>query len=79
MLGIALQRGRLQYMLEWIDMALNCCTNGERDISISKKVLLTAVATMRRMNTEEVDVDWQSSEDDRMDIYSMAVFLMNEV
>jgi hypothetical protein len=79
MLGLALQRGSLQHMLEWIDMALSCCADGDRDIVVSKRVLLASVATMRRVSVDVVESHWEVNGNEKLDIYSIAIFFMNEV
>lgn len=82
MLGLAVQRGSLQHMLEWIEMALNSSgRNDGRNLYVSKRVVIASLAAIRRVTIQEIESTWVTSEgsNNQLDLYSAAVILMNEV
>ncbi|XP_045467504.1 probable E3 ubiquitin-protein ligase HERC1 isoform X2 [Harmonia axyridis] len=73
LLGIAMQRGSLRYLLEWIEMALEGATKDGELISsyYFKKVMWQLETTKTRMKLE--------NSDDQMNIYDTALLLMELV
>jgi hypothetical protein len=66
-------------MLEWIEMALNSSRQENRDLYVSRRITLAALAAVRRVPIHEVELNWGASDNEKLDVYSAAVILMNEV
>lgn len=82
LLALALQRGSLQYLLEWIDMALKCCATSQPDplLFVSRPVLISAIAVIRQRPESDIeDMADALIPNETMDIYNAAVLLMNEL
>ncbi|ODM97024.1 putative E3 ubiquitin-protein ligase HERC1 [Orchesella cincta] len=78
LLALALQRSSLQYLLEWIDMALKCCATSQPGdtILIARPVLISAISVIRQRSESEVEEAIQAEE---MSMYAAAVLLMKEL
>ncbi|CAL8069477.1 unnamed protein product [Orchesella dallaii] len=78
LLALALQRSSLQYLLEWIDMALKCCATSQRNdtIFIARPVLISAISVIRQCSESEVEEVIQA---EQMSMYAAAVLLMKEL
>lgn len=83
LLALALQRGSLQFLLEWIEMALRCCATSSPDgplLFVTRPVLISAIAVIRQRPVQEVELIADSLvPNESMDIYNAAVLLMQEL
>ena len=83
MLGLALQRGSLQHILQWIYMALSSCGEDKDELYITKTTFDAALDTIRqcasRDSTDSPSEYMNVTENDRISLYSSAIVLMEEV
>lgn len=73
LLGLAVQRGSLRYLLEWVEMALD--SGG----SINTQEFLTILRHMRTITASGPQRDSHSAAGPTMLLYKAAVMLMDEV
>lgn len=73
-----------QHVLEWIEMALQSSAQEDQgqDLYISKRTIMAALSAIRKTPVQEI-MDSIGSNDQlrsgKLDLYSAAVILMNEV
>lgn len=80
LLGIALQRGSLRYILEWIQMALDSSCLKFRQGKISKSMLEKALTQMRgEILSPTKIINNKSSFGDEIDLYEAAMLVMEEL
>ena len=82
MLGLAIQRGSLQHILQWIYMALSSCGEDVNELHVTKSTFEAALTTIRQCalrDGNEGEGEVLTAENDRISLYSAAIVLMEEV
>lgn len=73
-LSLALQRGSLRYILEWIQMALDASCTSFRNGKISRHSLEKSLLQMKGSKTSKLKL-----KHDEVDLYEAAMCIMEEV
>ncbi|CAG7693965.1 unnamed protein product, partial [Allacma fusca] len=82
MLGLAIQRGSLQHILQWIYMVLSSCGEHKNELYFTKSIFESALSTIRHCahrDSTESNSEVFSAENDRISLYSAAIILMEEL
>jgi len=78
MLGLAIQRGSLQFLLEWVKMALTCCET-EKELRLTKNTVLFTLSIIRRCPVEVVEKEFEQLTQTELDLYFVANLIIKEV
>lgn len=82
MLGLAIQRGSLQHILQWIYMALSSCGDDVNELHVTKSTFDAALMTIRQCalrDGNEMGNEVLTAENDRISLYCAAIVLMEEL
>ena len=76
LLGLAVQRGLLRYLLEWVEMALECSQGGGKINSLEFQNILKQ---MRTVTNGSAQAELPVSVSQTIPLYEAAILLLEEV